>query len=436
MTTDDSGMKLPRYVQRRPSGLLRYQRNVPKALVTRLGRSHIYRNLGHSYDEMIRKLPKAHSEVEALFKRTEAETSRDRTLAIVEANFGSDAAQMLSADVIDENLEYALWDLHQQLEDEVDEAVMANLVSASLPAEKITLDKAFELYADYKDAQQNKKLQNSLHKTREDLRAAIGAVKLSKLPLSELKREDALKYRDSLLQRVSPNSVTRYINIVRAVVNFVIDERGLIMKNPFHNLRVKGAGNTATDRLSLTPEEALSGLHAMGPRKDLRAIYVTLWETGARLAEITGLQVQDVNLQDRSLHIRSNAIRGLKTTSSARILPLSDRVVAALQELRQGKEEGDAIFERYGRPGGNTAASALMMKRFRKVIPDPKKSLHSLRHKKKDDLRRVGCPEEISKAILGHSNAEVAARYGSGYGLDSLRDWMDKATQEKQLERQ
>ena len=35
--------------------------------------------------------------------------------------------------------------------------------------------------------------------------------------------------------------------------------------------------------------------------------------TGARLSEIVGLEVQDVDLQERSVIIRPNNIRGLKT---------------------------------------------------------------------------------------------------------------------------
>jgi len=226
---------------------------------------------------------------------------------------------------------------------------------------------------------------------------------------------------------VSPNSVTRYINIVRAAINHTINEHGLAIVNPFHNLKVKGAGNGAGDRLSLTAQEALAGFDAMGNTADHRAIYLTLWDSGARLAEITGLLVEDVNLQERTVHIRGNGIRRLKTASSKRVIPLSDRAIEALQEHRQGKQDEEPIFARYGRVGGNTAASAAMMKHFRPVIPDKKKSLHSLRHKKKDDLRAVGCPEEISKVMLGHSNTEVAARYGSGYSLEILRDWMDQS---------
>ena len=429
MSTDDSGMKLPRYVQKRPWGSFRYKRNVPKRLLSLMGRTHLYRNLGQSYEEMIRKLPRAHQEVEALFRKVEAETERDRTLAVVESHFGKEAAEMLGAGHIDENLECGLLDLFDRLEGTIDPNIASNVLNCRVPDEIISLSTAFDLYADFKDADQNKKLFNSLTKTKDDLMASIGSVKFGKLPLADLRRDDALKYRDFLLERVSPNSVTRYINIVRAVVNHTIDERGLPVSNPFHNLKVKGAGNGAGDRLPLSAQEALAGFDAMGTRTDLKAIYLALWETGARVAEITGLQVQDVRLQDRSLRIQSNDIRGLKTASSERLLPMSDQLVAALQDHRQGKLEEEPIFDRYGRVGGNTAASALMMKRFRKVISDPKKTLHSLRHKKKDDLRNIGCPEEISKVLLGHSSVEVAARYGAGFKLDLLRDWLARSSQ-------
>lgn len=76
MSTDDSGMRLPRYVQQRPWGSFRYKRNVPKRLLKKLGKIHVYRNLGSSYSEMIKALPKAYAEVETLFRNTESETSR------------------------------------------------------------------------------------------------------------------------------------------------------------------------------------------------------------------------------------------------------------------------------------------------------------------------------------------------------------------------
>ncbi|PCH72233.1 MAG: integrase [Rhodobacteraceae bacterium] len=430
MSTDDSGMKLPRYVQLRPWGSYRYKRRVPKRLLSVMGKDHVYQNLGTNYRDMLRKLPAVNEAVEALFSGiADAPTDDEKALAVVKAHYGEKVAYDLGTGQLDQNQWDGLLDLYDRLEDKIVPEVRERILSAKFPTQVLSLSSAFDLYAEYKDAADNKKLSNSLAKARGDLKAAIGGVKLNQLPLEDLTRGDALKYRDHLLDRVSPNSVTRYINIVRAVINHTINEHGMAIVNPFHNLRVKGAGNSAGDRLPLTAQEALAGFDGMGTAADLRAIYLTLWDTGARLAEITGLLVEDVNLQEGTIHIRGNSIRGLKTASSKRVIPLSDRAVEALQEHRQGKQDEDPIFARYGRVGGNTAASAAMMKHFRSVIPDRKKSLHSLRHKKKDDLRAVECPEEISKVLLGHSNTDVSARYGSGYTLEILRDWMDQSNQ-------
>jgi integrase len=151
-----------------------------------------------------------------------------------------------------------------------------------------------------------------------------------------------------------------------------------------------------------------------------------LIDTGARLSEIVGLEVQDVDLQERSITIRPNSIRGLKTKGSHRTLPLSHRAAETLQKYRKGKEDGEAIFPKYARPRGNDAASAMLMKRLRTIITDKKLTMHSLRHRMKDKLRNTGCPEAISMAILGHGSNTVAANYGSGYALDVMREHMEK----------
>ena len=67
------------------------------------------------------------------------------------------------------------------------------------------------------------------------------------------------------------------------------------------------------------------------------------------------------------------------------------------------------------------------MKRCRKVVKDKKKFIHSLRHSMKDSLSNSGCPEELAKALLGHSDGSVASRYGSGFTLDVMREALLKA---------
>ena len=60
--------KLPAYVFRRPNGSYRYKRNVPKKLREVVGKGTLYRQLGESYAEAMRRLPKVHVEIEALFQ--------------------------------------------------------------------------------------------------------------------------------------------------------------------------------------------------------------------------------------------------------------------------------------------------------------------------------------------------------------------------------
>ena len=48
-------------------------------------------------------------------------------------------------------------------------------------------------------------------------------------------------------------------------------------------------------------------------------------------------------------------------------------------------------------------------------ITDPRKVVHSLRHRAQDRLRAAGCPEDIRWSILGHEEETVAAGYGDGF---------------------
>ena len=115
-------------------------------------------------------------------------------------------------------------------------------------------------------------------------------------------------------------------------------------------------------------------------------------------------------------------------------MPLSPAATTVLQALITDKAPEAPVFERYARPRGMDRVSAMMMKRFRKVITDKKLSMHSLRHRKKDKLRNTGCPEAVSMAILGHGTNTVAANYGSGYAIEVMRGHMERAWSEKAVQ--
>jgi hypothetical protein len=59
-------LKLPRYMFRRTNVSFRYSRNVPKDLRKVIPKATVYRQLGNTYQDALRALPKIHAEIEAL----------------------------------------------------------------------------------------------------------------------------------------------------------------------------------------------------------------------------------------------------------------------------------------------------------------------------------------------------------------------------------
>ena len=89
--------KLPAYVFRRPNGSYRYKKNVPKKLREVVGKGTLYRQLGESYAEAMRKLPKVHAEIEALFQMEQHTPMSERALAVIRGALGDEVADMVVA---------------------------------------------------------------------------------------------------------------------------------------------------------------------------------------------------------------------------------------------------------------------------------------------------------------------------------------------------
>ena len=422
--------KLPAYVFRRANGSYRYKRNVPKKLVGLIGKATLYRQLGESYAEAMRNLPQVHNEIDKLFRNEAHVPSGERALAIIRGALGSDVAeQVLAGQVVEYSQEdYALNELARDIAGKLSDDIVTQIYTGRLKQPTLTLQKALGEYQQYKtdDAGESRELELRVVRLRKDLGAAIGKQRVTDTPLNEITRADANALRDYLLQRMKPSSVHRYITVVRAAVNYVITEHSLNIPNVFNGLRIKGASATVDDRLPMSDQDLAMARPNFDDDPVAHALFVALTDTGARLSEITGLEVQDVDLQERSITIRPNGVRTLKTKGSQRTLPLSERALELLQEHRRGKGDTQPIFPDYARPRGRDAASAMLMKRLRRSITDKKLTMHSLRHRMKDKLRNTGCPEAISLAILGHSTNTVAANYGSGYALEVMREHMER----------
>jgi integrase len=430
--SSQSNDKLPKYVFRTEFGVFRFKRNVPKDIREVAGKTFFYKVLGKDYKEAMKAYSTALVEFDSLVSsyRNEAPV-RQTMLEVVKNDLGEEAMLQLARGQIDQNLEGALTDLSAKVEGTVSEEVAGRLYTGNLPELSLTIAECLDRHLTYKlhgDEERDRLPRNITARAKKYLVDALGVSAVETIPVEELTRLDANKFRDTLSERMKPNSVLRVMNVVSAALTFVITEDDLKFRNVFQKMVIKGAGASKDDRLPLSKDDIHELNQSFEAPDDIAALWTTLRDTGARLSEVVYLAVGDINLQDKSVAIRPNSLRGsLKTASSERTIPLSDKALNALQVLRQGKEDNDPIFTRYARPRGSDAASQMLMKRLRKVVKDRKKSIHSLRHSMKDALRNSGCPEELAKSLLGHSDGSVASRYGSGYTLDVMREALAKA---------
>ena len=117
-------------------------------------------------------------------------------------------------------------------------------------------------------------------------------------------------------------------------------------------------------------------------------------ETGCRLAEIVGLELQDIDMEKDLIHIRPNAIRRLKTRNSERTLPLLGYAKAAML-LALNHADDRYLYPRYLKDGTcrATHASNAVGKWLKR---DFGLTAHSLRYTFRDRLRSSGCPLELT----------------------------------------
>jgi integrase len=52
--------------------------------------------------------------------------------------------------------------------------------------------------------------------------------------------------------------------------------------------------------------------------------------------------------------------------------------------------------------------------------------IHSFRHSFRDRLRDVDCPTEVIDQLGGWSSSTVGSKYGQGYSLAKLQEWILK----------
>ena len=239
-------------------------------------------------------------------------------------------------------------------------------------------------------------------------------------------REDAKLFVHHLtLKGNKTATIRRRINSLSAILNYAYAELDLDKRNPFTRLIIRNEGHDVFTRGTFTNEQLKQGYDkAIASGSQVKLLMPLLGETGCRLAEIVGLELQDIDMENELIHIRPNSIRRLKTRNSERTLPLVGYAkVAMLLALHHA--DARYLYPRYLKDGTfrATHASAALGKWLKK---DFGMTAHSLRHTFRDRLRASGCPLELIDQIGGWSSiGTIGSKYGQGYDLDAVREQLN-----------
>lgn len=209
-------------------------------------------------------------------------------------------------------------------------------------------------------------------------------------PLAAYTRQDALVFRDWLVARgLTGSSVTRNFSYVKAVINFALSEFAMDIRNPFVGVYHDRSKGVVTRKP--IPLFALRRVHRECLQIDdgIRWLVALVSDTGMRLAEAAGLSVSDFNLQADIpfVVVRKHPWRSLKTSASARVIPLSGMALWAAKRILHEAGTSTFAFPRYNRGSRTSAnsASAAINKWLRNYVPAGC-TMHSFRHSMRDRL--------------------------------------------------
>jgi integrase len=244
--------------------------------------------------------------------------------------------------------------------------------------------------------------------------------------VGEYSREDAKLFVRTLTLRGNKTAtIRRRINSLSAILNYAYAELDLDKRNPFTRLIIRNEGDDVSKRGTFTNEQLKRGYDkAVYSGSQVKLLMPLLGETGCRLAEIVGLELSDIDVENELIYIRPNSIRRLKTRNSERTLPLVGYAKIAM-ELALAKSDVKYLFPRYVRGGKCNAdhASAALNKWLKKDFDGL--TAHCLRHTFRDRLRAVECPLEMIDQIGGwRSVSSIGAGYGKGFDNGNIKKYL------------
>jgi len=261
---------------------------------------------------------------------------------------------------------------------------------------------------------------NTIAAYRRDLAGAAASFADDGKLLDQASTGDLERYLEQLgALGQAPSSVSRAASTLRGYFRFLVDEE-IRRDDPTADLGARRSGTTLpkalrVDQISLLLD-SVSGEDPLSLRD--RAVLEFLYATGARVGELVGLNLVDLDRSDGLVLLRGKGGR-------ERIVPvgrLADQAIGQwLSESGRGalrpvlwKRRGDesAVFlTDAGTRLTRQAVFALLRRRAAVVGLDAVLSPHVLRHSCATHLLAAGADVRVVQELLGHRSIATTQRY-------------------------
>jgi integrase/recombinase XerC len=232
------------------------------------------------------------------------------------------------------------------------------------------------------------------------------------------------RYLASIHKELSKSSAGRKLAAIRSLFRFLL-RRGLLAKNPAELVSTPKKEKKLPFHLDIdevtTLVEAPQGADILVIRD--RAILETLYSSGLRVSELTGLNVGGIDSGRGSVRVMGKG-------GKERIVPLGGKATAALDAYLQerGNPSHEAPLFTNSRGGRLTRRSvARIVDRYMRHLTTMKKaSPHTLRHTFATHLLEQGADLRAIQEMLGHASLSTTQKY-THVSIDKLLEVYDKA---------
>lgn len=240
------------------------------------------------------------------------------------------------------------------------------------------------------------------------------------LPLPEIRRSDAQKFRESLIARIDKGlrqeSANKEIGYLADLFRSWSEYHSLNMPNPFEKLRFKLKTRKTTGlpfsnswiRDKLLVPNALEGLN-----DEARDVLLVMVNTGARPSEILGC-IFDIDAEVPFLAVAESNERQLKTQNAARQIPL---LGVSLEAAKRIVKRGGVTH--YLDKSDTWSAAVNKYLTENGLRETPKHTAYSLRHSFEDRMTEAGVDDRIRAELMGHKYERPD--YGRGGSLELRR---------------